>query len=620
MRAVSRGADVGSDFFKESVREHVRRLLQFRGFVHARQLSSLLSYTIEETLAGRGAQIKEITIGIDVFGRPPSFDPRVDPIVRVQATKLRIRLKEYYESEGAGEALRIAFPKGGYVPVIETGPPAAPGRVYSRRIWITGLTVLMAAAVLVLALLVRPSTAPPAVHTLAVLPFVSIGSEEEEYFADGLTEELIASLGGIAGLRTVARTSVFEYKGRQQDVRQISARLAADRVLEGSVRWEGSQVRVTAQLIDGQNGYQLWTATYSRERSGLFAVQDALAKDIVAAMRMHMVEDAGAAGRRTPDPEAYLLYLQGRYFWRFRQAEALNKARGYFEKAIARDPGFAAAHAGLADTFSQLAAYELAPLDETRAPALAAARRGAQLGTDSAEAQAALGYALAVFTLDWKNSEEAFRRAIRLNPAYADAHRWLASLCLVTSGRLDEALSEARLAVALDPISVYAHQDLGRVLSARGDYEAAIVALRKAVELAPNHARPHTELGFALERTGDPVSAQRSFEQAAGVSDGHPAYLADLARFYAANGKPAAARRLLERIGGRAGSCHLAAVYAALGETDRAFAELDKAVDSRLLPRVLPNRYDSLRADPRFERVMARLGLTAARSASAGSN
>lgn len=619
MRAAPRDTQAGSDALQHgAVREHLARLLQWRGLANARQLSGLLSYAVEETLAGRASHIKETTIGVDVFGRPPSFDPRVDPIVRVQAAKLRARLKEYYETEGAGEPLRVGFPKGCYVPVIERCPPnglpaaagAAPAAAVSRARALRWGAVALAACAGVAAVLLLARSGPPAVtHAVAVLPFVSSGSEEAEYFADGLTEQLIASLGRFPDLRVVARTSVFEYKGKQEDVRQISTRLAVDRILEGSVRWEGKQVRVTARLVDGRTGYQLWTSSYSRERSGLFAVQDALTSDIIAAMRMHLASASGAGKPRAPDPEAYRLYLQGRYFWHSRRAEGLAKARRCFEMAIARDPEYAAAHAGLADTFSQMAAYELAPLEETREPALASARRAAELDPDSAEVQSALGYALGVFTLDRKSSEEAFRRAIRLNPAHADARRWLASLCLMFGGRTGEALQEVRTAVTLDPISVYAQHDLGRVFSVRGDYPAAIAEFRKAIELAPGHARSHTELGFALERTGDLAGARHSFEQAVNASNRHPAYVADLARFHAATGRPAEARRLLAELEGKAGPYHLAAVYAALGQKDRAFTELDRAVASRLLPRVLLNRYDTLSKDPRFGSFLKELGL-----------
>lgn len=612
----------------DAVREHLAHLLQWRGFVQARQLSGLLAYTVEETLEGRAAHIKETTIGVDVFGRPPSFDPRVDPIVRVQATKLRARLKEYYETEGAHEPLRVIFPKGGYVPLIEPrrteNPPVAaeapaaaatPSRpVRSAAFWLGALALAVVAGVTTAWLLNRPAS-PPVAHAIAVLPFVSSGAEEAEYFADGLTEQLIASLGRIPGLRVVARTSVFEYKGKQQDVRSISARLAVDRILEGSVLWEGKQVRVTARLVDGQTGYQLWTSSYNREVSGLFAVQDAVTGDIIATMQKrlgpqkHLAPTVSAAGQRTPDPEAHRLYLQGRYFWHTRRVDGLMKARRCFESAIAHDPAYAAAQAGLADTFCQMAAYELAPLEETREPALASARRAAELDPDSAEVQSALGYALGVFTLDRKHSEAAFRRAISLNPAHANAHRWLASLCLLFDGRTGEALQEALLAVKLDPISAYAQCDVGRMYSARGDYRAAVAEFRKAIELGPGHPRAHTELGFALERTGDLAGAQRSFEQAVQSSGRHPTYVADMARFYAATGRPAEARRLLPELEGKAGPYHLAALYAALGESDRAFAELDRAINSRLLPRVLLNRYDGLRGDPRFGRFLKQLEL-----------
>lgn len=603
---------------RELVLEQVEKIVRSKGFAKAEKLGRLLSFTVGEALEGRAAELKETVLAVEVFDRPSSFDPRLDPIVRVQAGKLRTRLKEYYEAEGRDDAIIIEYPKGHYVPVIQQRERArrAPSFNLIRRRRKLAAAVALACAALMTGFLVYrttrgrgdvPSGWP---RSVVVLPFVSLSADEPEYFCDGLTEELINSLSRIEGLRVVARTSAFRYKGKNEDIRAIGRELDVDAVLEGSVRREGELVRISAQLADARDGYHLWAGTYEREMKSVFALQEEITQSIVDTLQVRIDSRGEATGRRPPaNLEAYRLYLQGRYFWHRRTPDALRKAAGYFHQAIEQDPDYAAAYAGLADAYSLLAAYEIEPLDEYGHKALEAAARAVDLDDRSAEGHAALGYALATFGADWVRAEKAFRRAIALNPGYATAHQWFAMTCLSLFGRLDEALREMQTAVSLDPVSAVIAHDLGRIHTWRHEFPQAIRQYRKAIELEPAFARARAELGFALESTGDHEGARRAFEEAVAISKGQPGHVADLARFYAATGRTAKALELLAEVRDSAGPYHLAAVYAALNRDEEALAHLERGLASKRSPVVLVERWAGLRSHPRYAELWARLRL-----------
>lgn len=609
-----------------AVRLQLARILQSPGFSHSRQLSRFLTYIVSETLAGQSDLIKEYVLAIDVFGREKTFDAMADAIVRVQAKKLRSRLAAYYENEGLHDPVRIEVPRGSYMPrflpnstgngvaavpdtVVAAPPEGKPHAGLLHRRWprAAGLAVLLCIASSVSYHLGSSRTeGSREAASIAVLPFIATGPESADYFADGLTEEVISSLGRIPELRTVARTSVFQYKGKEQDVRRIGAELGVKRILEGSVRQHAGAMRVNVQLVDAVSGYQIWTADYDRPGGDIVQLQNTIAADIARFLRFRLNERIRES-HPPRDSLAYDSYLQGRYYWHQRTSASLEAARDYFQQAIRRDPHYAAAYAGLADTYAQLAAYELAPVDRVAGDALAAARRAVELDANSAETQTSMGYALAAFTFDWEGAEASFRRAIRLNPGHADAHRWLGSLALAMTGRLDEAIQEIRIAAQYDPVSVFVYHDLGKIHSLRGEYDAAATEYEQALRIDPSHARTYAELAFCHEQLGDPHRALTEFEKAVEVSGRHPAYLADLARFYAATGRRARALALLSQIKSSAGPYHLAAIYGQLGDRDAAFEKLNEAVATGLAPRVLLARYAPLSQDPRYEAFLRRI-------------
>lgn len=318
---------------REAVLTQLFRITASTQFAASERLSTLLRYLVEQTVDGRAEEIKEYTIALEVFGRPESFDPRLDTIVRVQASKVRAKLREYYAGEGARDAVLIDLPRGTYVPVFHANDPVSEPIVQSRRR--------------------SPS--------IAVLPFADMSrNKDQEYFCDGITEELINALAKIDGLHVVARTSTFEFKGKALAVRKIGAQLNVETVLEGGVRRENDQLRITAQLYHVLDGYHLWSAAYDRAVGGVFEVQEEIAQAVVSALRPKL-RTAGRplAKQYTGDVEVYNLYLLGQYHLNRRPAQGeMKTAISFFEKVIAADPRYAPAYAALAFAYLQLVVWD----------------------------------------------------------------------------------------------------------------------------------------------------------------------------------------------------------------------------------------------------------------------
>ncbi len=313
-----------------------------------------------------------------------------------------------------------------------------------------------------------PSASAPAGPSVAVLPFVNMSPEKDaEYFSDGITEEVINALANVEGVRVVSRTSAFAFKGKNVSVRKIAEELAVATVLEGSVRRQGSDVRIVAQLINAADGYHLWSKTYDRKLENVFAVEDELARSITEALRPQLLKEGPPLVRQaTSSTEAHDLYLRGRHFWNKRTAEDLRRAVALFGQALAVDPGYALAHSGLADSYVLLAEYSSVPPAEVLPQATEHARKALELNPALAEPHATLGL-LAMEGYDWSGAEREFRRAIELRSGYATAHHWYA-LLLGTLGRFAEARAEAEQAVRLDPASLVVNNMLGMVFYASG--------------------------------------------------------------------------------------------------------------------------------------------------------
>ena len=469
-----------------------------------------------------------------------------------------------------------------------------------------------------------PVTAAAAPATIAVLPFADRSpGGDQEYFSDGITEELIATLARVEGLRVASRTSAFAFRDRGLDVRTVGAQLGVGMVLEGSVRRAGDRLRIAVQLVDVADGYPLWSDTYDRDAGDAFAVQQEIARAIAQTLRVRLAGAADSAAGDGPDGAAYdlylkgrhALYLKGRYAWYSRTEEGLRTAASYFEQAVAQAPGYARAHAGLADAYAVLGFYDYLAPAEAFPKAEAAAGRAVALDPGLAAPRATLGYVGLYYHWSFDRGEEEFRRAIALEPNYSTAHQWYANL-LTAAGRFPEAEREMRRAEEIDPLSLIAKAALGWVLYHAGEHAAALDQLRQTLELNPDYAVAHLWSGWVLQEMDSLPAAVRAHRRAVAATDSGGIYLASLARSLALAGERAEADALLRRLvaprdaGRYVPSYEVARVYVALGDHDAAFAWLDRALADRshsmVFLRVDP-QLAPLRRDPRFATLLERV-------------
>ncbi|MFN2566009.1 MAG: protein kinase [Gemmatimonadaceae bacterium] len=472
---------------------------------------------------------------------------------------------------------------------------------------------------------IAPASQPP-LRSIAVLPFVNMSADQEnEYFSDGMTEELINELAQVEGLRVPSRTSAFRFKGKQQDIRTIADSLGVSAVLEGSVRRAGNRLKVTAQLINAADGYHLWSETYERETRDVFAIQEEIAEAIVRTLKVKLTgaDRARLVRQDTPDPEAYNLYLKGRYHWNRRTEEALKTAIPYFEQAIAEDRTFALAHAGLGDSYTLLVRYGALPPREGMPKAKAAALAALAIDSALAEALTTLAYVRLHYDWDRVSAEREFERAVALNPGYATAHQWYARY-LTAVGRFDDAVRAVRRAQDLDPLSVIITAAVGYAYYFARDYDRAIAQCRKALEFDPNFSRAHYNLGLVYEQKSMFGEAIAEFQRAVALSGNTPTplYLAALGHAYARSGRRDDASKVLRELGELSKRryvppYHTAVVYVGLGETDRMFEWLKKAYDERsewLVYLHVEPVFDSLRSNPRFADLVRRIGIAPERA------
>jgi serine/threonine-protein kinase len=498
-----------------------------------------------------------------------------------------------------------------------TGGRTAPLTSRSQRWWWTAAALAVAAGATVATLVALRGirTGGKAVARIAVLPFVNVGAaEEQDYFADGLTEELITTLSRVDGLSVVARTSAFALRGRELDVREVGRQLAAEAIIEGSVRLSGRRLRITARLVSVADGTQRWADAYDREVQDVLAIQEDIAQAIVAALKGRLGVGDRAAVRRAPvAPEAYDLYLRGRYYWHQRTERELRRAVDAFREAIALAPEFAAAHVGLADAYAVLGFYDYLPPSDAFPPAARAARRALELDPSLGAAHATLGYVALYHDWDWDRAEREFLRAIELAPDYSTAHQWYGNL-LTAMGRFDEAERAMRRAQALDPLSIIASAALGWVHYYAGAYEGAVAQCRAALELNPAFALAHLWAGQALEMLGRFDEAVATLQRAVELSGDGGIFATALARTLALSGGRAEAERRLARIerDSHSPAYEIARVYTALGRRDEALAWLERAYAARshamVFLRVDP-QLAALRGEPKFRDLLGRMRL-----------
>jgi len=465
-----------------------------------------------------------------------------------------------------------------------------------------------------------PRAAAPATasteRSIAVLPFTNLSADpENEYFADGMTEEIISALVKVEGLQVASRTSSFAFKGKVLDVREIGDKLGVGTVLEGSVRKAGNRIRVTAQLINVDNGYHLWSETYDRRLEDVFAIQDEISRAIVEALKGQLVPAAALVVPVTENLEAYTLYLKGQFFRSKFTEPDLRKAQELYAQALEQDPGYAKAYAGIADSWMNLADDWLSPA-EAYPRARVAAERAVELDPSLAEARTALGKILGWHEWDFAAAERELRRALAEHANYADAHFGLGSV-LPAAGRTTEAVAAMRQALALDPLSALYSRWLARMLIFNGEYDEAIALTQRTLELDRNYSRAYLDMGNAYMAQGKADKALAAYRQGQIIEGSVISFNASSARALAAMGKQDEVQRSLVELEELSTKRYiraevLAAGYAALGNHDRAFEWLDRGLEARsagLIYLAVEPAYEALRADPRFVRLAEKVGV-----------
>src|SRR5437867_2777671 len=565
-------------------------------------------------------------------GEPPFTGPSAESIVRQHLTAAppRVSAMRAAVPPAIEEAIVRALAKtpadrfataAEFADALAAPAQRGTGRRTSRLAVGAGLAATLLAAAAGLFVLSRPHGTPALAggtgQSIAVLPFVNVsGAPQEEYLSDGISEELINALSKLPQLQVVARPSSFAFKGKNEDVRQIGQALQVATVLGGSVRRAANRLRVTAQLTDARNGYNLWSETYDREMGDVFAVEDEISRAIMTALQVRLVSgDSLTLSRRpTRDVEAYELYLKGRYFYNEGGLAPVQQALAYFQQALAHDSKYALAYAGLADAYQSLTASTYLGPREGMPKARAAVLKALALEPTLADAHASLGDQLCVYDWDASAAEREFRRAIELNPSLANAH-YFYSHCLAAHGRLDEALAEAGRAHELDPLNPEVATGLPWALYAARRYDEAIAGQQKSLDLEPGFAQAHMLLALSLAGKGSYAEALAEARKMAALAGDAPNFVGILGYVAGRAGERAEAQPILTALerrppGNRAFA--IALVHLGLGNNDQALRWLQTAYQERsewlvfFTPAPL---FDLLRPDPRFSALMRKIGV-----------
>jgi TolB-like protein/Tfp pilus assembly protein PilF len=452
--------------------------------------------------------------------------------------------------------------------------------------------------------------------SIAVLPFDNLSRDPDNaFFAEGVQDEILTRLAKIADLKVIARTSTQRFKSTPDDLQQIAKQLGVMNILEGTVQKAGDQVRVNVQLINAVTDAHLWAETYDRKLTDIFAVESEIAKAIAETLQAKLTgaEKSSIAKAPTANPEAYELYLKGRFFWNKRTGTDLRKAIDYFNQAIAKDPNYALAYVGLADSYLLLSSYAAVSPRESLPPARLALKKALELDDSLAEAHASFGL-LATLELDFHGALDELKRAVELKPNYATAHHWLA-LAHLTLAQFDPAISEAKRAIELDPLSLVINADTSWIYFSARRYNEAEAQVRKTLEIDPQFFLAHYYWGEVLQFKGRLTEAIAEFQKAFDLNN-DPYSLAMLGQAYARNGQKDEAQKILDRLNEEAKSHYvapyaLALVQIALGDKDHAIEELERAYSegetNYLFAIKVDPMLDNLRGEPRFEALVRKV-------------
>jgi TolB-like protein/Flp pilus assembly protein TadD len=592
----------------EAVRCQLAKILSSSGFARNERLSSFLRFVIVQELAGKGDQLKESIIGVEVFGRRPDYDVRQDSVVRTEAGKLRARLLQYYAGDGAADPLVIDLPKGGYMPVFRLVERAPEGRGLAgpKKRWSAPLWAIVACVVVFLAAAgwwrLQHQRVP---ISIAVLPLLNQSQDRaNDYFADGLTSEIIRNLSIIEGLAVRSQTSSFAFKGKSRNVREAGAQLGADYILEGSVLRVGQHLRINAQFVRVSDDFPLWSGRYDRELVDVMFIQDEISRGIVNSLRLKL-----GSGRRRYETSAaaYDSYVRARAMTIQRGLLGWIESVDLFEQAIKEDPSFAPAYAGVATAHAfRSTQFQWDPAEETN-KMRAAAQKAIQLDPLLAEAHDALGM---VYARDgqWEQSEESYRRAIKLDPNRSVSHQHFTMEFLLPLGRIEEGLTQLRAAEKSDPLSPDVQYFLYYVLTAAGRFDDAASHCDRLP--ADFWVKADCQADAQL-RHGKIDEATRSLETEVhrGGWRGSEAR-GRLGCAYLRAGRREEAEELA--ISDLTDAFNQSRIFACLGDKDRTFDALDRAATGgpfRIGRTLTWPEMALLRGDPRLKALRKRVGL-----------
>ena len=582
----------------QAVREELERILSSSGFTRNERLSRFLRFLVERHLEGRDAEIKESLIAVEVFGRKPDYDPRLDSIVRTEAGRLRARLTEYYAAEGSRDPGLIDVPKGGYVPLFREAVARELRPTHSRRwMWLTVACATLAVGVAAMTWWRLAQSREPI--RIAVLPLENLSQDStHDYFADGLTHELIRDLSIIEGLAVRSQTSSFAFQGTPRNVREAGRQLEVDYILEGSVLRAGQRLRINAQLVRVRDDVPLWSGAFERDLTDVFVIQDEISRNIVNHLRLQL-----GRGRRRYETsvDAYDLYLQGRALPLRRGIRGVLQSIGPFEQAVAKDASFAPAYAGLGAAYAiRSIQFPVDHLADELEKMRAAAEKAVQLDPLLAEAHAARALAYARDGR-WGEAEKSFHRAIELDPNRSSTHADFALWLLYVLGRNEEALGQLRIAQKTDPLSPDVHLALALILTSNGRVEQAAAECRKMPSEDPLAKQCLARAKLGEGRIGEAIPLL--------VNDPNPQSLGFLGYAYARSGRREEAQKLAAR---SAFANEQVLIFAGLGDEDRTLEALDRmaALGAQRVGMYLNSpELASLRGDPRLSAFRTRVGL-----------
>jgi adenylate cyclase len=457
---------------------------------------------------------------------------------------------------------------------------------------------------------------------IAVLPFDNIGpASDDDYFSDGITEEIISNLAKISGLDVIARTSIIKYKKSDMTIAQIGNELNVGTVLEGSVRKDQDKARITVQLIDVSTQKHLWAESYDRELKDIFTIQSEIAMKVAEGLKVQLLADERKQIEKigTENSGAFRNYLLGNYYLNKRTGETLNKGIEYFSKAVELDPNFAQAYAGLANCYTLLggAAYGNLSREEASFKANDAVLKALKLDETLAEAHASLGYIKFRFDWDWDEAEKEFKRAIELKPSYAQAHEWYA-LFLSLIRRSDNAIVEMKRAYELDPLSPSISTGVGRILQFAKRYDEALEQYNKTIEMYPNYAEAHFALSMLYGTTGRTEKALKANEKAIELSQGRVVMIANRGMIYGLAGRRKEALAIIDQLSeisypDPVSSWHIASIYLSLGEKDKFYEYIYTAYEQKdplmVYFRTIASFNPKIAEDPRFDDLLRKMGI-----------